>query len=270
MIQATFGVTQTPFHRSKPELLPQQAQTFDILQIHAQQGGFCVVVGDAGVGKTVLREHCEALGEQKRHVVVSFSRTLHTHQNILRQLAESFEIDPPTRELENALITAAFAHIREGKTLHTLIDEAHLLDMATLRKLRLMFDRFPSSHNLILFGQAELLYHLSMRVNHDMKSRISYSQVLYPLNDEDMGDFIERELDTVKLSQSSFDPAARALIVRTVQGNLRLCRNLAHGALIECCRQGHRQVSTTHVNDVLIQPHWRSHEEIITQAANQR
>ena len=94
--------------------------SFETLQTHAQQGRFCVVVGDAGVGKTVLREHCEALGVQKRHLVVSFSRTLHTHQNTLRQLAESLEIDPPTRALENALITAAFAHYPRGQDLaHT-------------------------------------------------------------------------------------------------------------------------------------------------------
>lgn len=265
MITATFGITESPFCRPEPALLGQQQQIFDMLQIHAQQGGFSAIIGEPGVGKTVLRHHLEALGEHKRNTVVSFSRTLHTHQNILRQLADSFEIDPPNRELEQALIKAAFGHIREGKTLYTLIDEAHLLDMQTLRKLRLMFDRFPPNHNLILFAQSDLLYHLSLRVNDDIKSRLSYSQVLYPLNDEDIAAFIETELDTVRLSQNTFDASALALIIRTVQGNLRLCRNLCHGALIECCRQSHRQVTTTHVNDVLIQPHWRSHEELITQ-----
>ena len=98
MINATFGITQSPFYRLQPELLAQQTQIFDILQIHIQQGGCSAIIGEPGVGKTVLRQHLEALGEHKRNTVVRFSRTLHTHQNILRQLAESFEIDPPTRE----------------------------------------------------------------------------------------------------------------------------------------------------------------------------
>ncbi len=65
-----------------------------------------------------------------------------TYFNILKQLAESFKISVPTKKLEIELIKNAFNHIRERKTLYILIDEAHLLDMQVLRKLRLLFDWF--------------------------------------------------------------------------------------------------------------------------------
>jgi len=55
MIKSTFGITQEPFHRNKLALLSQQKQIFDIIQIHAQHGGFSVIIGHPGVGKTVLR-----------------------------------------------------------------------------------------------------------------------------------------------------------------------------------------------------------------------
>jgi len=86
-------------------------------------------------------------------------------------LAESFKIDVPFSDIEKGLIVCAFDQIKERKTLYVLIDEAHLLDMLVLRKLRLLFERFPKKHNLVLFGQRDL----SLNVNKDIKSRITYS-----------------------------------------------------------------------------------------------
>ena len=170
MIKALFGLTKEPFNRQDLALLPQQQQILEIIKIHAQQGGFSVVMGNPGVGKSVLREHIEQWQKERDITVVACSRTLHTYLNILKQLAESFEIEVPVKELEKALIQNTFDHIRERKTLYILIDEAHLLDMHVLRKLRLLFERFPKKHNLVLFGQRDLLLSLSMNVNEDIKS----------------------------------------------------------------------------------------------------
>jgi len=39
----------------------------------------------------------------------------------------------------------------------TIIDDAHLMSMENLRKLRLLLEDFPKNHNLILIGQVEML-----------------------------------------------------------------------------------------------------------------
>ena len=265
MIKATFGLTKEPFNRTELSLLSQQQAIFEIIKIHSQQGGFSVVIGNPGVGKTVLREQIELLGKEKDTVIVSFSRTMQTYPNILRQLAESFKIDVPIRGLEKELIQVAYRHIRDRKTLYTLIDEAHLMDMQALRKLRLLFERFPKKHNLVLFGQRDLLYYLSMSVNEDIKSRITYSANILPLNDNDLEHYIIKELESVRMGLNTFDSAATELIIRSVQGNLRMCRNLCYDSLIEACRESKRMVSIQHVNNILVQPHWRSHEELIKQ-----
>jgi len=266
MIKATLGLTQEPFLIRKPELMKHQQEVYDLIRIHAQQGGFSVIVGDSGVGKSVLREHIEALGEQPDCVVISISRTMHTHINVLRQMAESMKIESSTRELEKNLIQGAFDCVRERKTLYTVIDEAHLLSMEVLRKLRLMFDKFPRRHNLILIGERSLMHYLSMNTNEDIKNRITYSATLRALADHDLVQYIHDQLNCVKLGLNTFDEGAIELIVRSVQGNLRLCRNLAYGSLIEACRNGKRVVTTTHVNAILVQPHWRSHEELLQQS----
>ncbi len=269
MIKSTFGITQEPFNREKLTLLSQQKKIYDIIKIHAQHGGFSVIIGMPGVGKSVLKEHIQMLDKEKDTVVVSFSRTMHTYMNILRQLAESLKIEVATKDLEKQLVQVAYSVIRERNTLYTLIDEAHLLDMEVLRKLRLLFDQFPKKHNLILFGQRDLLFYLSMKVNEDIKSRITYSESILPLNDETLEQYIIKELETVRLGLNTYDAAAIELIIRSARGNLRLCRNLCYSSLIEACRDSKRMVSIRHVNNVLIQPHWRSHDELVKQQVEQ-
>lgn len=265
MIKSLLGIAKEPFNRSDLTLLPQQKSIVDILKIHAQQGGFSVIVGEPGVGKSVLREQVESFGNERDVTVVSCSRTLHTYLQILQQLAESFKIESAINNLEKNLIQQAFNHVRERKTLYIVIDEAHLLDMHVLRKLRLLFEQFPKKHSLILLGQRDLLYYLSMIVNQDIKSRITYSSHLVPLNDGDLEGYIIRELENVRLGINTFDSGAIEIILRAAQGNLRLCRNLCYGSLIEACRESKKIVTITHVNSVLVQPHWRSHEELIKQ-----
>jgi MSHA biogenesis protein MshM len=165
MIKSTFGLTREPFYRGDVALLPQQAEAMEMIRIHAQHGGFCVIVGNPGVGKSVLREHLEQLGKERDTVVVSFTQTMHTYQPILKQLAESLQLSAAQGDLKKELVQAAYRHVQSQKILYIVIDEAHLLDIAILRKLRLLFERFPKKHNLVLLGHPELMFRLSMMCN---------------------------------------------------------------------------------------------------------
>jgi MSHA biogenesis protein MshM len=265
MIKATFGITQEPFYRSELALLPQQAEALEMIRIHAQHGGFSVIIGHPGVGKSVLRAHLEQLGRGRDAVVVSFTQTLHTYQPILRLLAESMQVTAPMKDIEKELVQAAYRHVQSQKTLTIVIDDAHLLDIGILRKLRLLFERFPKKHNLVLLGHPELLHRLSMMCNEDIKSRISYSKQVLPLNDADLAAFIIAELAAVGLGANTFDEAALQVIARSVQGNLRLCRNLGYASLVAACMDRQRIVTVAHVNSSLLQPHWRSHEALLKQ-----
>ena len=50
-----------------------------------------------------------------------------------------------------------------------MVDDAHLMAMDNLRRLRLLFEDFPKNHNLILVGQPVLLSNLDLAVNQDIK-----------------------------------------------------------------------------------------------------
>src|SRR5216684_5888082 len=138
MIKATFGLTKEPFCRSEVALLPQQRDAIDMIRIHTQHGGFSVITGNPGVGKSVIREHLEQLGKERDTVIASFTQTMHTYQPILKQLAESLQLNAPMKDIETELIKAAYRHVQSQKNLYVVIDEAHLLDINLLRKLRLL------------------------------------------------------------------------------------------------------------------------------------
>jgi len=47
-----------------------------------------------------------------------------------------------------------------GETIQKIKNKAHLMEMVTLRRLRLLFEDFPKNHNVILIGQPILMNNL--------------------------------------------------------------------------------------------------------------
>lgn len=259
MIRAHFGLQKNPFECDEaPKLLAHQQEVLDILQVHAQQGGLCLILGESGVGKTILKQAVLQL-DPKRHVIAVLNRTLHTYHGMLRILCEAFKVEYEGRDhkCERMLVAESFRLHRSNKLLMPVIDDAHLMPSECLRKLRLLTEDFPRSHNLVLIGQASLLQTLSLSVNEEIKSRVTYSVVLPRLAPETMEAFILSSLDAVGLGHNTFTPEALALIVRSGEGLLRRTKNLCLGSLIQAVRDQVRCVDLKHVNRVLMQPHWR-------------
>lgn len=259
MIRSYFGLTENPFAMREIELLPYQQEIHDTLKVHCQQGGLCLVVGRPGTGKSVIKESLKKLPE-KEHLVATVARTLHTYTNTVKILCEAFriEFESSAFKCERKLIQEAFSLNRSGKMLVTIIDDAHLMEMDNLRKLRLLLEDFPKNHNLILIGQVELLSSLDLAVNQDLKSRVTYSVVTKRLPDEAMRTFIHRELERIGLAHSTFTSGATELIIRSADGVLRRCRNLCISSMLEAVRaSAGRSVDIDLVNRVLLQPHWQ-------------
>jgi type II secretory pathway predicted ATPase ExeA len=263
MIKQTFCITKIPFLQSDAQLLPHQQEIADVIHIHTQHGGLCVVTGESGVGKSTLKAHIEEKATQRNQKVINFSRTMDTYNKLLKQIADSLELEEKDKKLENAIISLVNEYARDSKTIITIIDEAHLLDLESLRRLKLLFDRFPRRHNLVLFGQPDLMLRLSLKNYEDIKSRITFSKELKRINDDDLLAFIQRESESVRLPKNTFDEAAIELILRSCNGNLRLCGNLCYASLLEACRGNDRVVDHTHVNAILIQPHWQRHDDLL-------
>ena len=264
MIRSYFGLTENPFALRDIQLLPHQQEIHDTLRVHCQQGGLCLVVGRPGTGKSVIKESLKQLPD-KEHLVATIARTLHTYTNTVKILCEAFgiEFESSAFKCERKLIQEAFNLNRSGKVLVTIIDDAHLMEMENLRKLRLLLEDFPKNHNLVLIGQVELLGNLDLTVNQDIKSRVTYSVVTRRLHDDVMREFIHRELESLGLAHSTFTSGATELIIRSADGVLRRCRNLCLSAMLEAVRaSAGRTIDIDVVNRVLLQPHWQKQVDL--------
>lgn len=263
MIRSHFGLAKNPFAGDDLELLPHQLEVLETLRVHCQQGGLCVIVGEPGTGKSAIKQ---ALCRQdpKRLITPVVNRTLHTYHSTLRILCEAFQIDTDGVDFrcEARLVAEAGRLNHLGKMLAPIIDDAHLMDIGALRRLRLLFEDFPKNHNLVLVAQPELLGRLSLTSNEDIKSRVTYSVLLRKLAPDDTANFIRAELDKVALAHSTFTDDALGLIVRSSEGVLRRTRNLCVATLLEAVRDRTRTVDLKQVNRVLLQPHWRREQDI--------
>ena len=233
------------------------------LKVHCQQGGLCLVLGVPGTGKSVIKMSLERLPENQ-HMVATVGRTLHTYTNTIKILCNAFRIEFETSafKCERRLIEQAFSLNHAGKSITTILDDAHLMEMDSLRKLRLLFEDFPKNHNLVLVGHPSLLANLDLGVNQDIKSRVTYSVITKRLNPDDMRDFILRELDRAGLGHNTFTQPAVDLIVRSADGVLRKARNLCVGCMIEAVRSANRTIDIDNVNRVLMQPHWQKESDL--------
>lgn len=259
MIRSYFGISRNPFAIDENQaLLEHQQRHFDILKVHSQQGGLCLILGEPGTGKTVLK-NALIHHNPKQWITPVINRSLHSWHNLLRLLCQALELpaDGSDHKCEARLITEARNLNAKGKTIIPIIDDAHLLPPEALHKLRLLLEDFPKNHNLVLIGQPQLNTTLQLRHHADIKNRITYSAKIDTLGPAALADYIHSRLDHAGLPHSTFSDDATALILRISEGTLRAVKNLCVGALIEAVRDRTKTVDLKQVNAVLMQPHWR-------------
>lgn len=259
MIRSYFGISHSPFSIDENQaLLEHQQRHFDILKVHSQQGGLCVILGEPGTGKSVLK-NALIHHNPKQWITPVINRSLHSWHNLLRLLCHAMQVDADgtDHKCEARLITEARNLNARGKLVIPIIDDAHLLPPDALHKLRLLLEDFPKNHNLILLGQPQLNTTLQLRHHSDFKNRITYSARIDTLAPAALVDFIHGQLDRAGLAHSTISEDATALIIRASEGALRAVKNLCVGALLEAVRDRTKIVDLKQINAVLMQPHWR-------------
>ncbi len=92
MIRAFYGLSQNPFSTDAVSLLAYQQDIYNTLKVHCQQGGLCLVLGSPGTGKTLIKDAIKQNAD-KRMVVITVARTLHTYINTIKILSQAFNIE---------------------------------------------------------------------------------------------------------------------------------------------------------------------------------
>lgn len=262
MINAYYGITQTPFETQdnlENQLLKHQHKIYIRVREQATMGGFSVIVGEPGTGKTIFKQALLQLPKKRYHILV-LNRAIFSWNNFLSLLCEALEVEAKGygNKLEKIVLSEVRKLNSRGKSIIFIIDDAHLIPADLLKQIRLLLEDFPKNHNLLLIGQLELISLLKKREHEEIHSRITMSDEFKPLSPDDIIAFIYRELDKSGLPHNTFTQEAIHLINKVNHGNLRATKNLCIGGMLEAIRHQTKTVDIKHINLVLDQPHWRS------------
>lgn len=197
-----------------------------------------LVTGQAGVGKTIgVRAVIDELPTNK-YLVVYLGQD-QNGANLVRRLAAGLGLVPKQLRLHAWMQVSQFlsdCQLDQAKTPVVVIDEAHLLDDATLEDLRLLtnadFDR-SSPLALILLGQLPLRARLKAPGFEALSQRLRFRYSLEGFTEEETAAYIRHHLRLADLPDDLFTADAIKLIFLAARGIPREINNYATQAFLK-------------------------------------
>lgn len=242
MIQAYFGLKRTPF--TKELSTSQMLESFDFkeattrLQVLKQARGLFCLTGEPGAGKTtVLRRFVSDLNPQTHihcytpHATVNRS-DLYRQLNLLLRLPQRVRKSDLFDQIQCAILEL---HDSQGKTPVIILDEAHLMDHATLQEL-ILITNFQMDSKLpfllVLIGQPDLRETLKRRIHEPLNQRIMLRYHMAGIqSDEEAADYVHHHLKIAGRTDPLFEDPAIHILRQLSQGLPRKIGNLAHAAM---------------------------------------
>jgi len=227
----------------------------NVLLVALRSGeGFIKVVGEVGVGKTLLcRMLLKALG--KDYVSAYIHNPYLQPDTLLMAIADAlavkFENDASQYALQRGITRKLVDYHREGRKVVLCLDEVQAMPVQTLETLRLLTNLETEKRKLlqvVLFGQPELNDLLDSPAVRQLKQRITFSCHLQPMNTVAMSAYVRHRLSVAGSSRKDlFSAKAMACLHRYSGGIPRLVNILCHKAMMVAYGEGELSVSLKHM-----------------------
>ena len=244
MYTSYFGLTENPFSLTPDPRFLYLSQRHREALAHllfgmGDKGGFVLLTGEVGTGKTTL---CRSLLEQVPEgvEVALVLNPKQTSLELVASLCDELKVSYPTpAESLKVLIDRLNRHLLDihakGKRTVVIIDEAQNLSIDVLEQVRLLTNLETTTQKLLqilLIGQPELQGMMAKPELRQLGQRITARYHLTPLSPEETAAYIEHRLEVAGCKRPLFTKSTLNLIHRLSDGIPRLINTICDRALL--------------------------------------
>ena len=244
MYSAYFGLTENPFSLTPDPRFLFMSQRHREALAHllfgmGEKGGFVLLTGEVGTGKTTL---CRSLLEQVPEGV-EVALVLNPKQTALElvaSLCDELNVSyPPDTDSLKVLIDLLNLHLLEihakGRRTVLIIDEAQNLSTDVLEQVRLLTNLETTTQKLLqilLIGQPELHTMMARPELRQLGQRITARYHLTPLMLKETAAYIEHRLEVAGCKRKLFTEGTLRLVHRLSGGVPRVINTICDRALL--------------------------------------
>lgn len=255
MYKAHFGLSERPFSIAPdPQFLymsRQHKEAMAHLSYGVQQGGgFILLTGEVGTGKTTLcRNLLKRLPDDVDVALILNAAAQEDEllQSIADELNIAYEKNDSQKTLLNRLNQYLLESFSNKRKTVLIIDEAQLLSRDVLEQVRLLTNLETTKNKLlqiILIGQPELNDVLKRQDLRQLAQRVTARYHLNSIQREDMTDYVTYRLKIAGCTVPIFTRQALNKIFRLTKGIPRLINVLCDHALIAAYSKDSHLVDT--------------------------
>jgi general secretion pathway protein A len=243
MYEAYYGFTEKPFNLTPDPKYLYQSRRHTEAMAHLEygrreRGGFIVISGEVGTGKTTLARHfLGRLPEGTANAVVLYPAL--TAAELLQSILDDLHAEragQSLKDLVDALHRFLLKARSEGRDVVLLIDEAQDLSPEVLEQIRLISNLETDTEKLIqivLIGQSELVEMLQRRELRQLAQRVTARYHLAALSRTETDDYVRHRLAVAGgAGKVSFTPKALQAVHALSGGIPRLINLICDRALL--------------------------------------
>lgn len=221
-----------------------------------QKKGFVLILGEAGIGKTMLIHHLMNTLDAKIKTIF-FPKSQIPFEQMLKDMLLKLKL-PLGLETKGSMIHVLYYHLidclEQNENVTVIIDEAENIGLDVIEEVRLLANLETSTSKLlqiVLVGRPELREKLRSEVIRQIKQRIVITCQIKPLTAIESRQYIDHRLKIAgSASREVFTDEAISLICRSAKGIPQALNVLCSNALSLGCSLSEQRISAATVKKV--------------------